>query len=652
MRKTIKKLKRVNKIAKFFLLVFTITYVISLAFFSKNVLDLEGIETFLRYALIVFFILYLLFYFFASLKKMMNKKYAFFFLSSIITSIFISVFIFGSFAIDTLVGKISSINEKDKIEYTSYLITLTDTKIDSDSIWGMIDDEVNIEGNILAKQIISDHKLTQKIKKYDSQENDAFLEMLYDLYDGKIDGLFISNNYVTLYSSEEDFGNIANETKVVYKKSGLFDNKDLFKTNNKSLKEPFTVLLMGVDSEYDGLNANAAFNGDTLILATFNPKTLTATLLSLPRDIYVPIACRNNNYAKINSSAAYGTSCVIKTIENLTDISIDYYLKINFKGVVDLVEAVGGVTVDVEEPDYEYNHGHYCGGKVCEQDSNRIWGDHTIYIKPGMQTLNGEEALAYARCRGVYLESDIARNRHQQDIIMALAKKALHIKNYNSFKKILDAISSNIATNMSTNQILSSYNILKDMVGKVIKDEDIINIQKTKLEVYSLPVYLPSGNTTSALGYYESSLRAIIESMKINLELEEPEIIKTFTYSLNENYESKAVGEGLRSGSSNSVLANFVGKTKEAAEKYCEENDLDCSFKYVDENSTYFDEDIGEDLIATQLPHANTLMKNVSSITFYINGKSIKRVDEKKNEKPSEKDKEVEEETDTDSEET
>ena len=579
------------------------------------------IETVLRFCILGFFILYLLLYFCISLKKLIKKKYVFFIITSILTLIFIAVFSISSHVIDTLVGKISNINEKDKISYTSYLITLSDSVLNENSILGMIDDETNIEGYILAKKIISEHNLSEEIREYDSKNSDAFLDMLYDLYEKKIDGLFISNNYVTLYSNEEDFGNIANETKVVYKKSGLFDNKDASMDTNKSLETPFTVLLMGVDSEYDGLNANAAFNGDTLILATFNPKTLTATLLSLPRDIYVPISCRNNNYAKINSSAAYGTSCVIDTIENLTDITIDYYLKINFKGVVELVEAVGGVTVNVEAPNYEYNHGVYCNGKFCEQNSDRQWGSKTIYIVPGTQTLNGEQALAYARCRGLYIEGDIARNRHQQEIIMSLAKKALKIKSYNHFKKILDAVSNNIATNMSTNQILSSYNIFKDMINKALKDEDFINIQKTKLEVYNLP----SGNITSALGYYESSLKEIIKAMKVNLEIESPEIIKTFNYSLNEEYIPVAIGEGLRTGSSNSVLADFVGKTKEDAESYCNEKKLDCSFKYVDENSKYFDEELDEDLIATQVPHGNTLMKNVDDVVFYINGKSVKK---------------------------
>jgi len=540
---------------------------------------------------------------------------------SFISFLLIVIFSIGAFFIDLFYGKLSEFNENEKVIYTSYLISLKDTTLNAKSNLGMIDDEEDIEGNILAKKIIEKHHLTQNVEKFPTENTDAYLDMLYALYENKVDAIFVSSNYVTLYSSEEDFGNIANETKILYQESGEFSNKDSSIKSNKSLTEPFTALVMGVDSEYDGLNANAAFNGDTLILATFNPKTLSATLLSIPRDTYVPIACRNNNYAKINSSAAYGTACVIDTIEQFTDIDIDYYAKINFKGVVELVEAVDGVEVYVEEPDYQFNHGVNCKGMVCEQNSDRKWGKDTIYIKPGLQTLNGEEALAYARCRGLYLESDLARNRHQQDIIMALARKMFAVGSYSNFKEILDAISNNIATNMSVNQILSSYDIFKDMIGNVINAEEVINIQKTSLETYDLNVYLASaGRITSALGYYEDSLEDIIKAMKINLELEEPEHIKTFSYSVNETYEAKVAGKGIRTGISNSVLASFIGKSKTEAESYCRSNGFSCSFKYVDENSDYYDANIETDLIVAQNPHQGTLIKDVSNITFYING--------------------------------
>jgi len=204
---------------------------------------------------------------------------------------------------------------------------------------------------------------------------------------------------------------------------------------------------------------------------------------------------------------------------------------------------------------------------------------------------------------------------------MALANKMLQMNSYSKFKEILDAISNNIATNMSVNQILSSYEIFKDMIGNAINDQEIIEIQKATLETYNLNVYLPSsGRITSALGYYEDSLEDIIKTMKINLEMEKPEKIKTFSYSLNETYEAKIAGKGLRSGVSNSVLSSFIGKRKEDAEKYCADNNFDCSFKYVDENSQYYDPEIDTDLIVQQSPHQGSLLKDVDDIVFYING--------------------------------
>ena len=220
--------------------------------------------------------------------------------------------------------------------------------------------------------------------------------MLDDLYSGKIDAIFLSNNYKVLFSSEETYQNIDEDIKVLYSHSEEMKNQDNIQFTNKKLTEPFTILVLGVDSENDGLNANQAFNGDTMMMITFNPKTLTATAFSMPRDTYVPIACRNDAYAKINSSAASGVSCVIQTIEKMTTIDIDYFVKINFKGVVDLVDALGGVEVNVEKPYFNVNNGVDYNGQVCEQDSDRSFG-HIVCFGYGHQTLNGEEALAYSR---------------------------------------------------------------------------------------------------------------------------------------------------------------------------------------------------------------------------------------------------------------
>ena len=516
-----RKFKRSKPLARIvYFLVITI-YIISYAFFVKSIVSLTGIETLLRYILLILFALYIIMYAFINFFKLCVRKYKHFIITSVISVILIIIFIFSSSIIDLLLGKISSLTNSNNSKYTTYLVTLSNEKYDKNMVLGMVSDEDDYEGNVLAKKLIKREKIKNEIKEFKSE-----LDLLYALYDKEVGGIFISGSYISRYSNEADFTNIATDTKKVFEISEKKKIKNNDYSSNKSLNEPFTALILGVDSETDELNDDAAFNGDTIILATFNPKTLSVTLFSIPRDTYVPIACKGKAYNKINSSAAYGTKCVTDTIENLTGINIDYYVKINFKGVVDLVEALKGITVDVEKPDFNFNQGVNCNGKVCEQNSDRLWGSHTVYIEPGVQTLNGEQALAYSRCRHLYAISDLARNKHQQDVIMAIAKKMLTIRSYNQFEKVLNAVSKNISTNMSSDSILSAYQILKKMVGNMLSDEDFINIQKTYLEVYNLNVTLSSGRVSSALGYYEDSLKDIVKIMNINLGKENSEVIK------------------------------------------------------------------------------------------------------------------------------
>lgn len=617
MKRKLKKLKRVNKIARLLYFILIIIFGISYLFFAKSVIALTGIETIWRYLILLFFIIYFIFYINVNYHKLIHSRYTFFYFNSLLTVLFIILFFSGSVFINFLYGKINNINEKNKIVYTSYLISLNDTELKSDSIIGMIEDENDIEGFILAKELMKENNLSQKINKYVT-----YTELLNDLYEKKIDAGFVSNNYVTLFNSDEAFTNIGTETKVVYKFSKKMKNSDSTLTTDKKLKDPFSVLIMGVDSASDGLNANAAFNGDTLMLATFNPHNLTTTLFSIPRDTLVPIACKNNRIAKINSSAAYGTSCVIDTIENLTGIDIDYYVKINFKGVVDLVEAMKGIDVEVEKPNYEYNHGHYCKGIICEQDSLRRWGEHTIYINPGKQHLNGEQALAYARCRGLYAASDLARNRHQQDIIMAMAKSLMKIDSYSEFKNIIDAVTNNLSTNMTTNQILSSYNIFKSILDNYFTENELIDIQKAYLEIYDLKktYLLNATRATDALGYYKDSLKAIIKTMKVNLDLEKPELITSFAYSLNEDFSTKPIGKNLKKETSYLTIPSFIGKSKEEVEKYCQEKQIAYKFTYVDAMSEFYNNDVEIDKIGYQSYLAGSLINNITTINIYING--------------------------------
>ena len=613
-------LKKLKKCPKKYSLTYIITsmiYLISLVLFIYSLSKLSGIETIIRIIAIIFFIIWFFIYLLTSPLSLFTKKNKTFIAITIISLLFVPIFIGSSYVINTFYAELTNFT-KSHLTYTTNLVTLKDYEFTSSSKIGMISDNNDIEGNILAKKLIEKESLTNEIVNYD----DYYL-MLADLYNQKIDAIFLSGNYVVLFSSEKTYENIAEETNVIYEYSEEMENQDYKIKSDKKLTEPFTVLLMGVDSEKDGLNANQAFNGDTLMMVTFNPNTLTATMFSMPRDMYVPIACRNGALAKVNSSAAYGTSCVIDTLEDITNVPIDYYVKMNFKGVVDLVDAVGGITVNIEEPYFRYNHGIDCGGKFCEQNSNREYGSETIYLDPGIQKINGEEALAYARCRALYIESDLARNRHQQEIVEATAKEFKNIRSIDDFKKILDAISKNMDTNITTDQMLSFYEVAKDIIFKDSDSDELISIKKTYLQSYNLPVYLPGSNTTtSALGYYKASLDAITKAMRVNLELEEAEMPKSFSISYNEEYTSNIIGKGLTDNSKIETMPNFVGKTITEATNWGANNNIVVSFEYVDSNSAYYNPNIQPGLISNQSVHSNTILTNVSSVIFYINNAS------------------------------
>ena len=611
MNKMLRKLKKSKKAYRVIYYIINILYLVTLALFIKNILSLKGIETFIRVIVIIFFILYFFIYSFWNLLNLLRRKYKGLIITSIITLLFIMFFSVSSYYINFVYSNINNMKEKKEVIYNSYLIVLSDKTFNKDSVIGIIDKDIDKDNYDLAQKLIKEEKLYNKVEYY----ND-YIKLIFDLYKGVIDAAIVPGNYENLVKNEVGFENIDSDVKKVFEYSEKKKNEDLDLVSNKDFNEPLTFLFLGVDSEGDGLNASSSFNGDTLMLMSINPKTLNAILLSIPRDTYVPIACNKNNYAKINSSAGFGTSCVISTINNLMGINIDYYVKINFKGVVDLVEAVDGIDVFVEAPTYTPNK---YKGKVCEQNSDRQFGSKLVCMEPGLQTLNGEQALAYARCRHMYIGSDLDRVRHQQQLVEALANKALHFSSIKDLQNILTAVSKNISTNMDTDTMLSGYNVLKNVVGSKLSGTDGLNISKATLETYSLNVYVPqSGRNTSAQGYYLSSLNDIKHAFNVVLDKEKDEMVKTFSFSVNETYELYSPGKGKRTEKSGELLPSFVGKTVEEAKEFCNQYNISLNVKYVDPESEFYNKSVNVGLIGNQSVHKDVLINSISELTVYI----------------------------------
>ena len=206
-----RKFKRSKPIARIVYFLVIIIYIISYAFFVKSIVSLTGIETLLRYILLILFALYIIMYAFINLFKLCVRKYKHFIITSVISVILIIIFIFSSSIIDLLLGKISSLTNSNNSKYTTYLVTLSNEKYDKNMVLGMVSDEDDYEGNVLAKKLIKREKIKNEIKEFKSE-----LDLLYALYDKEVGGIFISGSYISRYSNEVDFTNIATDTKKVF----------------------------------------------------------------------------------------------------------------------------------------------------------------------------------------------------------------------------------------------------------------------------------------------------------------------------------------------------------------------------------------------------------------------------------------------------
>ena len=602
MKKFIKKFNNTKLSTRLVYLIVLAMFIGSYIYLLVSALRLTGIETKLRIVVLVILGILVFAYAFGALLLLLTKKKKTIYIISFFVMLISACCIIGGIAINKVLDSLSSMTEST-ILYTTDLITLNSTeyKETSDFTVGIIDNETDVEGNILPYELINKESLPYTIKTYST-----YFEMLEDLYDGKLNGMFVTSNYSIIYSTYDAYTNIATDVKVVKTYSKEMANQDYIEST-ASVKDPFTILVMGVDSTSSTLNANAAFNGDTLMLISFNPHTLAATIFSIPRDTYVPIACLNGQSSKINSSAAYGTQCVINTVQNLTGVTIDYYVKMDFQGVVDLVNSVGGI--DITVPD---------NIDFCESNQYRsTLAQDLICIKSGYQHMDGEQALAFARHRHSYATGDFQRIQNQQLIVESIAGKIKDVSSVNDFYSILDAISANMDTNMSTSNMLSLYGVAKNALTATNANQ--FNITKTYLTGYDLTMYVKNlrGNVYT-FQYYEQSLAEIVKAMNITLEKEKPTMITTFNFSTNDTYEQTVVGKNYYTVQRNETTPNFTGQSLEYVQSWASARNIKVYYNYVNEGDAGYDDSLSEGTVVSQNIIKGTLVSSITNITVNV----------------------------------
>ncbi|MGG1486385.1 LCP family protein [Peribacillus castrilensis] len=205
-------------------------------------------------------------------------------------------------------------------------------------------------------------------------------------------------------------------------------------------QDPFSLLILGVDER-----KNDSGRSDTMIVMTVNPKKESIELLSLPRDTRTEIVGKGIN-DKMNHAYAYGgVAMSINTVESYLDIPIDYYVKMNMEGFQDIVNSVGGVTVD--------------------NDMDLAYKGYTF--NKGTIDLNGKEALIYSRIRKEDPRGDYGRQMRQRQVIQAVMKKGASLSTLTNYDDIFEALGKNVETNLSFNEMLSIQNNYKSSLKNI-----------------------------------------------------------------------------------------------------------------------------------------------------------------------------------------
>lgn len=227
-------------------------------------------------------------------------------------------------------------------------------------------------------------------------------------------------------------------------------------------KDPFIVYLSGLDTRGNGEIRDKGLSDVNMLIAV-NPTTKKILMVNIPRDYYVPLYGDTAKMDKLTHAGNYGVDCSMKTLNALFGVECNYYVKVNFKSVVDIVDALGGVTVN---SDLYFSSNHSLSGKTYS------------FVK-GENTLTGDAALAFARERKSVSGGDRQRGIHQQKIISAILDKVMSpaILNPSNFQNVLSSITDNTKTSISYGDISSLVRMqLGDMASW---DIDSISVDGT-----------------------------------------------------------------------------------------------------------------------------------------------------------------------------
>ncbi len=374
-------------------------------------------------------ILLLLFWGIILASQFFSKKNA---ITGKVISILISIIlIVGSYFLFKTSGTIADISGGDyKLDNVVVAVMADDP---AEDIQGAADHTFGVQYSMNGDQI------TQTVEAINSElgteittrEYDSLAEQAEALHDGEVDAIIYNEGYTGIL--EEAFEGYSENTKVIYTHSIKSELEN--QSSDVQVKdESFSVYISGIDV-FGAIETNS--RSDVNIIAVVNPTSHQILLVTTPRDYYVEIpGVSGGEKDKLTHAGIYGVDTSMATLEQLYDTDLDFYARVNFTSLIEIVDALGGVDVESE---YAFTTSYESG--------------MVMNVSEGTNHFNGKEALAFSRERLNVPGGDNQRGKDQQAVITAMIKKMVSPAILTGANGILNSVSGNVETNMSESQI-------------------------------------------------------------------------------------------------------------------------------------------------------------------------------------------------------
>ncbi|MBS7217603.1 MAG: LCP family protein [[Clostridium] spiroforme] len=356
---------------------------------------------------------------------------------------------------------------------TMNALAKTETHVETDSVSIIVKANStyqytqDLKGKVYSTLATDDKSVDKTIEKLQTENNENIQPKVYSgvltlvnaLYNNDVDCIIINESYRAMI--EEDFPNFSSDTRVIYSKQYVTEINS--PENSDITRNTFNVYVSGIDT-YGSITTKS--RSDVNMIMTVNPTTKTILLTSIPRDYYIPFNVLGGQRDKLTHSGLYGVNETMQNVASYFGIDIDYFIRVNFDSLIDIVDSLGGIEV--------YNPQAFKNFEV------------------GKITLNGEEALAFSRERYSFEDGDKERGRNQMRVITGIINKVLSPAIISNYSELMDKLHVSFQTNMADEQIIRLVRMqLDDMSPWTIQQQSVNGNGQTLFSpIYGSDLYM------------------------------------------------------------------------------------------------------------------------------------------------------------------